>query len=91
VRLTVSPIILGYERRRMSIERIRREIQVILRGDLSNQFLAPFGLVILDDDIEGSNPRLVSRVPGIEGEDPEYLAWTPSIGVQGESTALRNS
>ena len=43
---------------------------VILRGDLSNQLLVPWGLEMLVDDLEGSNAGSY-RGGSIEGEDPE--------------------
>jgi len=59
-----------------------------LRGDLSNQFFVPLGLVILDklvDDPE--NPDSYGSC-GIEGEDPELCVdakYRGSGGINGAS------
>lgn len=59
----------------------------ILRGDLSNQFLVPWGLERLVNDVEGSNPDSC-RGNRIEGEDPELYVeakYRGSGGINGTS------
>jgi len=59
----------------------------ILRGDLSNQFLVPWGLEMLVDDLEGSNPGSY-RCDKIEGEDPKLCVeakYRGSGGIKGIS------
>lgn len=58
-----------------------------LRGDLSNQFLVPLGLVILDKLVDDPENDDSYGGCGIEGEDPECVdaKYRGSGGINGSS------